>query len=171
MTGVSKQIEEALKRKPFIVEALRLGIANISAIAKLLQEELKLESTRTARSAIENFADSLTKTDRMEKIIALLALSKLIMRSNMSDVTINIFPGIDSYISKLHDRCNPTDILHYIKGESVITLILDESNIDEVKEIFSTYVDKIRNNLDQLSIITSPEVEDTPGWVSYLSGV
>jgi len=110
--------------------------------------------------SIRRYAEGLTQEAKaLEKnLIKLLKNAQIAMKSGIADVT---FP-------KGGLKLNGSKPLHTATGSNADTLIINQECLPNIDT--STAI-QVRENLVELSIITPPVVEETLGFVEYVTGL
>ena len=59
--SVAKQVREAIQMRPSLLDALKMGIVNYSALARMLQGEIGQGSIEAVKAAVIRIAEELAK--------------------------------------------------------------------------------------------------------------
>ena len=75
-----------LKNKPYMLEAIEKGIANLSKLSEIIQKDLKIESRYAIKAALLRFSEEARKTKhkREEKILEIFKHCKVSVWDNIS---------------------------------------------------------------------------------------
>lgn len=156
---------------PSVKDALKLGIVNLSALARRIMDEEGVASEEAALIACRRYeADPKEKINEAE-IIRVLGRSKIEVRTRVAILTLrpswSIYARLERAMNVLRGRNHP---LHVIQGSAGVTIITDDGVVQELEEIVGREeVLKRETGLVELAV-TSPEViEEVPGIMAYLS--
>jgi aspartokinase len=74
---IAKNVRIHLQNKPYLLEALEIGIVNLSELSRQIKKELKIENTSAVKAALRRFAEELQKhrQKREEKVLQVLKRS------------------------------------------------------------------------------------------------
>jgi len=77
--SVAKKVRDHLRNKPYLLEALEKGIANLSELARQIQTELKTNDTSAIKAALRRYSEELQKhkQKREERVLNLLERSSI----------------------------------------------------------------------------------------------
>ena len=164
-------VREYIDTHPSIKDGMRMGIINLSALARKIMDEKGIRSEEAALMACRRYELDPKARINEEAILRVLRRSKLEIRTKV--VTMTVRPSWHMY-GKLEKTMNAMrgrdHNLHVIQGTAGVTLIMDGAVAKEVQDIVGEdEVLKQEKDLVEL-IVTSPEVvEDVQGVVAFLS--
>ncbi|HVL48218.1 MAG TPA: hypothetical protein VM889_06655 [Candidatus Thermoplasmatota archaeon] len=169
--STASAVRDYIDAHPSVKDCLRMGIINLSALARQIMEEKGLKSEEAALVACRRYElDPKAKVNE-EAILLVLRRSKLEIRTKVSILTMrpswHIYSKLEKAMSAMRGRNHP---LHVIQGTGSVTVITDGSVSGEIRQILGEEeMLKEQKNLVEL-IVTSPDViEDVPGIMAYLS--
>ncbi len=151
MAKIAELVWLWVKQRPYMQEALSKGIANYSAVARLANKEIKA-SHEAVKIALIRAGRKLVKRniEAEKKILAIIKNSSLEIQSKVAIIISR---------EKLSG-----EVIASAKTPSGFVSIVEES---QVSKIFKKGVIEIEKNVDLIKIISSKEIEKTPGVVSY----
>ncbi len=173
---VAKAVFEYLQDKPTIKHTLNEGLINYSALARKIEGDLKLEKQSKLDAimvACKRFSEK-TKPDKElnSKIVKLVKNGKFELKNKTSAFVIADNESTWEKIFELAKKTKPkSDNFHIIQGTKTITLIIDDEFGQEVEKILSNQIVKSRKNLIQITHKTSEKIEQTPGFLNYLTSI
>ena len=163
--SLAKTVREHLQKKPYLMYALENDIVNYSALAqkikKAVEEKLgRKVSMEAIAVSIKRFAENIVKESTVQEaqLLKLLSKSQVSMKNNIVDIT---FKKGDLEIKDFKP-------IMVTSGSTAETLVINNEDLGKVNVINAV---QIRKNLVELSIITPPTVESTPGFVQYTTGL
>jgi hypothetical protein len=151
--SVAKQVREAIQMRPSLLDALKMGIVNYSALARMLQEEIGQGSTEAVKAAVIRIAEELTNEKHLqeEEVRSILKESKVRLQDKIavliSPIKIDIPNLFTAYL---------TDSYVYIVDQTILTNQLP-------KQV------QVMSNLVALVLLSPDRVETTPGFVAFLT--
>ena len=147
---ISKHVKSYIERKPYIMEAIELDIVNYSALAREIEEDLKIGNVDTIKAALIRASKKYRKSKRKTQEKAI----KLLRKANFS---------IKNKIATLH-HSNFIDIkaIAYSKTPSGYMFFLEENTAKN-----STFK-KIDYGFAILHIRSDKEIENTPGAIAFI---
>jgi hypothetical protein len=158
---VSELVWLYIKRRPFLKELLRERIVNYSALARKISIDAfgSKEHENAIKMALVRLTRKIEKseTNLEEAILQLLRHSSLSIKTKISVI-------ISS--KEIPDLQNHSH--SYSESKGIITYIVDETEADRVgaKKLKTTI--KIESNFNLIVIHSSPELEETPGFIAHI---
>ncbi len=152
--STAQMVRDFLSKRPFLVNALEQGIVNHSALARLIQEEIGGERNLEAiKASIMREKSRLIEKEglRTEKVLQILKRTKTTLRDKIAIVKSKQSLDI-SYIV----RASLSDSLVYMVDQTKL-------RTEEAKDVY------IQKNLVALMLASPKHVEDTPGFVAFIT--
>jgi len=103
------------------------------------------------------------------KIIKILADSKLEVKNKIVVVLVekDIYYG---HIIELQKEIKKrSELFHIIEGSNTITIVTSHEFLVNVKKLFKNKIIKVTENLAEVTLKSSEDLEETPGVIAYLS--
>ena len=157
--SIANDVRIYFRNKPYMLEAIEKDIANLSKLARVVQDDLKIENTYAVKAALSRFSEEIKKTKhkREEKILNIFKRCKVSVWDNISLLI------SDKYID-IENRAK-------VKIEPYRLYIVD-------KRIFEKYKKEIKDELlqffDECTVlhISSPkEIQKTPGYLATILSI
>ncbi|MFH1588688.1 MAG: ACT domain-containing protein [Candidatus Diapherotrites archaeon] len=147
---LSKQIEDYLKKKPFVLEAVSQGIINYSALARKICKELDYASFDSVKISLIRLSEKLKKKriQKEKKVIDLLHKSN--------------FSILNKVIAVRSEKKIDVEAIASSKGPSGYMFFLEEK--PEYLKKFSN----VQKNLAIINVKCPIEIETTPGVVALI---
>ena len=151
--SVARLVREAIQMRPSLLDALKLGIVNYSALARMLQEEIGEGSTEAVKAAVIRIAEDLSKDRRLreEEVRSILKESKVRLQDKIavliSPIKLDIPYLVTAYL---------TDSYVYIVDQTTLS-----KNMDKQVQVMS--------NLVALILLSPDRLETTPGFVAFVT--
>lgn len=156
MEKISELVWLYIKRRPFLKEILREGIANYSALARKICKEAfgNLDQKNAVKMALVRLSKRMLEkeADLEGRILAVLQDSSISILSKVAVVITT--KEIDA------------QSLSAVEGKGFFTYILEEKELKKIRKSKSILLTK--TNLNLITIHSSPELEDVPGVISHV---
>jgi len=65
--SIARLVREAIQMRPSLLDALKMGIVNYSALARMLQNEIREGSTEAVKAAIIRISEQISKEKRLQE--------------------------------------------------------------------------------------------------------
>src|SRR5919206_1689777 len=164
-------VREYIDTHPSIKDGMRMGVINLSALARRIMDEKGLKSEEAALMACRRYELDPKSRINEEAILKVLRRSKLEIRTKVVTMTVrtswHMYGKLEKVMSAMRGR---EQNVHIIQGTAGVTIIMDGAVSKEVRDIIGEdEVLKEEKDLVEL-IVNSPEVvEDVQGVVAFLS--
>lgn len=172
--SIAQHVKTLVYNRPCIIEALRTGIVNYSALAALLQRELEKYGVSASISAIKvalvRLSKNLRETPARRDFDALkvLARSTLSLIDDVEVVTLEARRG-RSLLPKLLTHARAARFFQLAQSTDTVTLMVDRETAEELRDLLSGGVLNYMRHQAAVIIKSPPEIVTTPGVVSYLT--
>jgi len=172
MTNIVHEVWKILDTSPSIQRDMSLGLINHSALARYIIEEKNLEANLDAvLSAIRRYEVDPSQ-DLINTANDIICHSAVSTKSKIANISIIKDTETQKLLPKLFTLINYNrgDVLRIIQAEESIKILVDEKNLEKVKQMFPK--DKIINieeNLGEINIHLHSEAVNTPGIIAVIS--
>jgi hypothetical protein len=168
---VAQSVRTYIDARPVVRDALAMGIVNLSALTRRIQDETGLGSEEAVLVACRRYTPRHAQPDYQAGIRKVLDKSKLEVRTRIATLTLHpswkTSSRLEKAMGQLQGRSHPIHVLH---GSESITIITDESLIAEMKETLGTDdLIKQTKGLVELNIRSPDSIEDVPGVLAFLA--
>jgi len=173
MKNTVGEVWKILDKNPSIRRDLSLGLINIRSLAKYIIKEHKMKTTLDAViSAIRRY-----ELGRQEDVftIAHKLLSQTInlsTRNGLAEVSLIKDNEVQQLLPEIFE------IIQFVRGETLriiqanesIRLLIDEKNLEKIKELFpKNKIIKIDENIAEINIRMHPEMRTTYGILAVIA--
>ena len=150
--SVAQKVRDHLRNKPYLLEALEKDIANLSELARQIQEELKTNDTSAIKAALRRYSEELQKhvQKREERVLNLLKRSSIAVYDRKSVIVTG-----KEVSSKTGMKVDLLDKFVYL---------LDRSDLPERVNALVKH-----DNCTMIVVHSPKELEVTPGVVAFLT--
>ena len=172
----SEATRKVLERYPFVLECLKRGIINYSALARAIYDEVVEETGErveldSIKMAIIRTAEKLRKTEKHieRQIRDLIAKSTLELKEDIAVITVKHYP-LDrvSLVTKKYGF----RFFQLTQGIGTTTIAFDQRNLEEViKEIGRDNIVSVIKDQSAIILVSPEKIIDTPGVIAYVTGI
>ncbi|MFK7001181.1 aspartate kinase [Flavobacterium oreochromis] len=159
MKTISSVVENYIKSKPFLLNALSQGIINLTSLARLITEELEAELGKDVKQgaiimALKRLSEDLSFQVNHKITKVLREIGEITVRSSLNDYTYLVSDSIFQKQAELISELNKRQDVFFTSSRGV-----NETNIvvsDSVSELLDKYFkdEKLTQKLENLSSIT-----------------
>jgi len=171
--SVARRVRAHLDAHPVLGNAIRLGIANHSAVARRVSEDLGISRPEAVIAACRRYPRGRSEATRSASIDRLVRRSRIETRTKVAAVTFtqgsDVLQRVADVVEELLDENALCRLIQVSQGT---VILVDEESVPRLtKVVRSDQVLGVRKGLVEVSV-TSPEtVEQTPGLLTLLTGV
>jgi len=173
MVNITKLTEGYIAEHPSVKDCLKKGLINYSSLTRNLCKDLDLDLKKNFDAiliACRRYHRKISKETVLEnKIIKILADSKLEVKNKIVVVLVekDIYYG---HIIELQKEIKKkSELFHIIEGSNTITIVTSHEFLVIVKKLFKNKIIKVTENLAEVTLKSSEDLEGTPGVIAYLS--
>jgi len=173
--NVVKYIKLALMSRPYILESMRLGIVNYSALARLLHGEVeklagrKLTQTAIKMAVLRAARELMEEGASARKLAVALVGSEIKLVDKLSVLSLDP-SNAQTVLEALKKAASANKYVQFVHGSSAVTLIGDEKLIEEIyRALVKGGVKQYLRNQSAIILTGPPEILATPGVVSIAS--
>jgi len=151
--SVAQRVRDAIQVRPSLLDALKLGIVNYSALARLLQLEIGEGSIEAVKAAVIRVAEDLGEERRLqeEEVRVILRESKVKLQDKIAVLISPIKIDVPALFTTAL-----TDSYVYIVDQTAIRIELP-------KQV------QVMSNLVAMILLSPDKVESTPGFVAFIT--
>ena len=146
--STAKVVNDYVKKHPVIMECLSQSLINLSSLSRKIMKEKNLKNFDAVLIALRRI--EIKEFSNESKIIEVLKNSRLMVKTKRF-----------VYVCKSIDTID--DFIHLVKGSSGVTFVCDKKQ--DIDAIIS------HENVVEINLISSPDIEEVPGVVSYIYSV
>ena len=151
--SVAQLVRDTIRMRPSIMDALKMGIVNYSALARMLQREIGSGSVEAVKAATIRVSEELSAERGLqeERVLSILRESKVRLQDKIAVI---ISPEVLDI---------PYLVTAYLTDSYVY--VVDQTRL---REELPDYV-QMTSNLIALILISPPRLEETPGFVAFIT--
>jgi hypothetical protein len=171
--SVARRVREYLDGQPVLADALRLGVANYSAVARRISAELGVRQTEAVIAACRRYPRGRGESTRAAGIQRVLRKSRIETRTKVATITVSlgadILQRLGDVVEELLDENSLCRLIQVSRGT---VIIVDEDSVGRVtRALRDGQVVRVRKNLVELAVTSPESIEETPGLLTLLTGV
>ena len=171
--NITKTTEQYINEHPSIKDCIRKGLMNYSALTRKIATELELDVKKNFDAiliACRRYYAKVKKERVLEdKILDILRQSKLEVKNKIVVVLVEKDVYYGHLIELQKEVKKRSELFHIIEGSNTMTVITSCEFLDEIKKLLKNKIMKITENLAEVTLKSSEDMEDTPGVVAYLT--
>jgi len=171
--NITKLTEKYINEHPSVKDCVRKGLINYSSLTRQIANDMGLELKKNFDAiliACRRYYRKVKKEKILDdKILKILKASKLEVKNKIIVALIekNIY---FNHLIELHKIIkNKAELFHVIEGSNTITLITANEFKGDIKKLFKNKIIKMTENLAEVTLKSSEDMEDTPGVIAYLA--
>ncbi len=176
MKTISSAVEETIKSKPFLQEAIHEGIINFSGLSRILKpeietilnKEVKNSAIVVALKRISPYFD-VSVFKKLEKMLS--ELGEIIIRTNLEKLTYSNSPRLMQLQGKIWDKLSIDEEVFFTFSRGVFetTFVFSKVLSHKIKKIFEKELLKNQEkNLSSITIKLPKNNYKQPGLYYYL---
>lgn len=171
--SIAERVREYLDSHPALGDAIRMRIANYSAIARRVSEDLGLSATDAVLAACRRYPHGRTEVAREAGIRRVMRKSRIETRTKVAALTLSqgadVLQRLGDVVEELLDESLLCRVIQVSRGTVVI---VDEDSVPRVlRRLRESQLISVRKNLVEVAVTSPESIEETPGLLRHLAGV
>ncbi len=171
--SVARRVREYLDAHPPLGDALRSGVANHTALARKIAEELELRQVAAVVAACRRYPRGRGEAFTEAAVRRVLRKSRIESRSKVAAITVGLGADVLHRLGDVVEELLDENLLCRVIQVSRGTVILvDEDSVTRVsRQLREANVIRIRRGLVEVAVTGPDSIEETPGLLRLLSGI
>jgi len=168
--SITDIIRSEIMRRPFVKECMSLGIVNYSALARLLIEELNLNSSIPAiKMALIRLGEELKKEKSLleGRVREVIGNSIIELQSDVSVITVSK-ERITKVMKNISEIMGKSRFFQLTQGRETFTIVIASEDEEKVLDLAKEAVSILRDQT-AVTIISPEEIIETPGVVTFMT--
>jgi len=171
--SIARRVRAHLDAHPVLGDALRVGIANHSAVARRVASELGLRATDAVVAACRRYPRGRGEVSREAGVRRVLKKSRIETRTKVAAVTVeqgaDVLQRLGDVVEELLDENSLCRVIQVSRGTVVL---VDEDSVPRVlRALKEGHVVRVRKGLVEVAVTSPESIEETPGLLRHLTGV
>ena len=172
MPSIARQVRDYIAGRPSITDAIKMGIVNDSALARLVSKELGVRKYGAVLAACRRFPVEKMKGYREDAVKRMLKKSRIETRTKIATITVvqgvDVLQRLGDVVEELLDE---NKICRLIQVSQGTVIIVDEGSVPRVtRKLREGQVINVGRDLVEITATSPESVEETPGLLAFLSG-
>ncbi len=172
MPSIARQVRDYIAGRPSITDAIKMGIVNDSALARLVSKELGVRKHDAVLAACRRFPVEKMKGYREDAVKRMLKKSRIETRTKIATITVvqgvDVLQRLGDVVEELLDE---NKICRLIQVSQGTVIIVDEGSVPRVtRKLREGQVINVGRDLVEITATSPESVEETPGLLAFLSG-
>ena len=172
MPSIARQVRDYISGRPSITDAIKMGIVNDSALARLVSKELGVRKYDAVLAACRRFPVGKMKGYREDAVKRMLKKSRIETRTKIATITVvqgvDVLQRLGDVVEELLDE---NKICRLIQVSQGTVIIVDEGSVPRVtRKLREGQVINVGRDLVEITATSPESVEETPGLLAFLSG-
>jgi len=171
--NITKTTEDYINEHPSIKDCVRKGMINYSALTRKIASDMELDLKKNFDAiliACRRYYNKVRKEKVLEdKILDILRQSKLEVKNKIVVVLVEKDVYYGHLLELQKEVKKKAELFHIIEGSSTMTVITSHEFLGDIKKLLRNKIMKITENLAEVTLKSSEDMEDTPGVVAYLA--
>jgi hypothetical protein len=165
--SIQKQVEQYIRTRRFVQQALGSGIVNFSRLARLIKRQTGVRSVPAIQIACRRYAQRLSGNPSID-IMNILKATRRSIRDRIAVVILE--PGVrNETLELVHKEAREmNESVQVTRSDNAVTLILPEDIVSNVKRRLADKIMKIHSGLVEITLKSSAKLESVPGVVGVL---
>ena len=173
MSQITEGVRHYIESHPAVSDAMRLGIANYSAIARRIAKEHEYSQLQAVLAAVRRYPVATSQSHRDEVVRRVLRQSRIETRTKIATVTvtqgIDVLQRLGDVVEELLDENSLCRLIQVSRGT---VIILEEDSVNRVtKRLRESQVINVRRGLVELAVTSPENIEQTPGLLALLASM
>jgi len=170
-------VVESILSRPHVLESLRMGVVNYSALARLLKGEIEERLGRTVsessvKMAIIRMAENLSEAGGGKpEVLYLFSRSTLTLIDDIGLVTFRS-GELAQVINVISGLTPKPRFIQFTQGLTTVSIVADLETLDRLLGVIGRgRVEELYTDQSAIVIVSPREIIDTPGIISYISTI
>ncbi|MCX6802231.1 MAG: hypothetical protein NT067_03900 [Candidatus Diapherotrites archaeon] len=167
--NASKETEKFIEERPYVKAAVKKGLVNYSALARLIKSETGSKSSDDALIvAARRYVEKIKGCGADKKeILALLKKSRVEIKSRVNAAVFSSLVPLKVLLQSQKEAQDAGEPFHLIKGTSTFTVITSEEFFGGLSSL-KPFIVKSQKGLVEITLKSPKEIESVPGVVAFL---
>ncbi len=171
--SIARRVRDLLDARPVLGDAVRAGVANHTAVARRIAEELGIKQLDAVIAACRRYPRGRAEAHRETGIHRVLRKSRIESRSRVAAITVSLGADVLGRLGDVVEELLDENLLCRVIQVSRGTVILvDEDSVPRVtRAIRESQVVGVRKGLVEVAVTSPESIEETPGLLRHLTGI
>lgn len=171
MPSVSQTVREYIASHPTLAAAMRSGVANSSAVARVVARDLGLKSTDAVLAACRRYPKDAGDGRQDRNLSRLMRRCRILTRTRVATVTVSA--GIEELrilADVVAGLLRDDQMVRLVQGARTAVVVLDEDEVERLtSRLTPAQVIAVKKDLTEVTVTGPRELERTPGVIALLT--
>jgi len=165
--STAQKVFEIIDADPYVKQALRLGIANASSIARRIRKEhLPRATLQSIKAAVRRYPSEKKAFSYEQGLHKIKGKTKISLRSDLC--VIRTLPGTKLNTEKISETAKGR--VSMVKSANAVTIIAPQENAKEFKRVIrKPNIISSSEGLYEIMLSSPADIEGTPGFVAFVT--
>lgn len=170
--SIAQQVRRYIDKRPVVRDALRMGIVNLSALTRQIQEHTGITQDDAVLVACRRYIpDDGGVSGYQDAVREMLEGSKLEVRTHVVVWTLRpswrLFGRLEQALRELRGSSSAVHVLH---GSEALTVIADRGAVENLEKVLDDGdLLTSQDGLVEVNLRTPNRIEDVPGVLSFVA--
>ncbi|MGP8078349.1 MAG: ACT domain-containing protein [Thermoplasmata archaeon] len=171
--SIAHRVREYLDGHPVLADAIRAGIANHSAVARRISEDLGVRQPEAVIAACRRYPRGRAEASGEASVRRVLRKSRIETRSKVAAITVSegadVLQRLGDVVEELLDENLLCRLIQVSRGT---VILVDEDSVPRVtRRLREGQLVSVRKNLVEVAVTGPESIEETPGLLRLLTGI
>ncbi|MEM0129068.1 MAG: hypothetical protein QXG65_02730 [Thermoplasmata archaeon] len=172
-TPIAARVREWIDARPVVVEALREGITNHSALARRIARDLGPESLPAIVAACRRYPARTDEGSAERSLRRVFAQSRIETRTKIATITvvqgIDVLQRLGDVVEEILDENLICRLIQVSRGT---VIVVDEDSVPRfTRRLKEHQILSLRRDLVELAVTSPVSIEETPGLLARLASI
>lgn len=171
MPSVAFRVREYIATHPDLLAAMRAGVANNSAIARVVARDLGLPRSKAVLSACRRIPRTTIGEREDRHLRRLLRHCRILTRTQVATVMVSAGVGeLRTLADVVAGMLREDATVRFVQGARTAVVVLDEDMVERVtSRLTPAQIMGVKRNLTEVTVTGPAELDRTPGVVALLT--
>lgn len=172
-SSIARRVRAHLDAHPVLGDAVRAGIANHTAVARRVAEELGIRQVEAVVAACRRYPKGRAEGHREAGIQRVLRKSRIESRTRVAAITVglgaDVLGRLGDVVEELFDENLLCRVIQVSRG--TVILVDEDSVARVVRALRESQVVRVHRGLVEVAVTSPESIEETPGLLRHLTGI
>lgn len=169
MQPISRVVRKFLSDNQSVADCAKRGLINFSALARLICSEQGIRKVDAVLMSCRRLVKRMPKRPgKDEAIRQLIRKARVNLQTKMAVLIVEKPRNFEKILALQEAVQQEGGSFSLVEGEEVVTLILSDDWLPEVRSAFKGKILRVSEELVRVNMIFSQKIETTPGVIAYI---
>jgi aspartokinase len=171
MPTVAQRVREHIAANPTLSAAMRSGVANTSAVARLVAKDLGIPRTQAVLAACRRYPKDPGGSRQDRALARIMRRCRILTRGRVATVTVSA--GIEELrilADVVAGLLRDDQMVRLVQGSRTVVVVVDEDDVERLtSKLTPAQVIGVKRDLSEVTVKGPVELERTPGVMALLT--